>query len=99
MKLERSKSKAGATVNEIDGDRLSLEGTKDSGKTRDPGRFWRWILETLSLVGALLLLCTVVGLVAIQITLLKALLMNAFVKDTLFLFSVVPIVKTAWLWS
>ena len=99
LKLERSKSKAGATVNEIDGDILSLEGMKDSGETRDPWRFWQWILEILSRVGVLPLFCTIVGLVAILTTLFKTLLINAFVKGTLFLFSVVPVVKTARPWS
>lgn len=40
----------------------SFENIHHSGKKCGCGRFWQWLLEVLSLIGALLLLCAIVGL-------------------------------------
>jgi hypothetical protein len=62
VELQGLNNKVGTTVSETDEDRLSIERIHNNGKGHSHGRFWQWILEILSLVGALLLLCTIVGL-------------------------------------
>jgi hypothetical protein len=62
LELQELNNKVGATVNETEEDKLSLERIHDNGKGQGRGRFWQWIVEILSLVGALLLFCTIIGL-------------------------------------
>ena len=62
VELQGLNKRAGATVNETDGDRLSLESMHGSRKQHCPGRIRQWLFEILSVIGALLVLCAIVGL-------------------------------------
>jgi hypothetical protein len=62
VELQGLNKRAGATVNETDEDRLSLESMHGSRKQHCPGRIRQWLFEILSVIGALLVLCAIVGL-------------------------------------
>jgi hypothetical protein len=62
VELQGLNKRAGATANEMDGDRASFEHVHDNGNDRNRGLFWQWLFEILSLFGALLVLCAIVGL-------------------------------------
>jgi branched-subunit amino acid transport protein len=62
VELQGLNKHADATVNETDRDRLSVESPHGSSNKHRPGRVRQWLFEILSVVGALLLLCAIVGL-------------------------------------